>query len=52
MDFENGIIQECYVIFDNKAVKIESSLFTDDVNQTKDNIRMVLEKIKGDRSHP
>ena len=52
MDFENGIIQECYVIFDNKAVKIESSLFTDDVNQTKANIRMVLEKIKGDRSHP
>ena len=51
MDFEDGIISECYIIYNNKAVKITADFFSDDTKQTKERIRTELEKIKGDRSH-
>ena len=50
-DFENGIISECYIIYNGKAVKITTDFFSDDKRQTKERIRAELEKIKGDRSH-
>ena len=50
-DFEDGTIIECYVIYNDKAVKITSDFFSGNKTQTKENIRMELEKIKGDRSH-
>lgn len=52
MDFENGTIQECYVVFNNKAVRITSAHFTDDARQTRLNIKIELDKIKGDRTPP
>lgn len=50
-DFENGIISECYIIYNGKAVKITTDFFSGDKRQTKERIRTELEKIKGDRSH-
>lgn len=52
MDFENGTIQECYVVFNNKAVRITSAHFTDDARQTRLNIKIEMDKIKGDRTPP
>lgn len=51
MDFENGTVSECYVIYNDKAVKITADFFSGDTKQTKERIREELEKIKGDRSH-
>ena len=51
LDFENGIISECYVIYNGKAVKITTDFFSRNTRQTKERIRAELEKIKGDRSH-
>ncbi len=51
-DFENGSISECYVIFNGKAVKIGKELFNNNIMTVKENIYNILEKIKGDRSHP
>ncbi len=51
MDFENGTISECYVIYNDKAVKITAEFFSGDTKQTKEKIKAELEKIKGDRSH-
>ena len=51
MDFENGTISECYVIYNSKAVKITADFFSGDTKQTKEKIKAELEKIKGDRSH-
>lgn len=50
-DFENGIISECYIIYNGKAVKITTDFFSGDKRLTKERIRTELEKIKGDRSH-
>ena len=50
-DFENGIISECYIIYNGKAVKITTDFFSGDKRQTKERIRTELEKIKGNRSH-
>ena len=49
--FENGIISECYIIYNGKAVKITTDFFSGDKRQTIERIRTELEKIKGDRSH-
>lgn len=51
LDFKNGTISECYVIYNDKAVKITPDFFSGDTRQTKERIRAELEKIKGDRSH-
>lgn len=51
LDFGNGIISECYVIYNDKAGKITTDSFSGDTRQTKERIRAELEKIKGDRSH-
>lgn len=51
LDFGNGIISECYVIYNDKAGKITTDFFSGDTRQTKERIRAELEKIKGDRSH-
>ena len=51
LDFGNGIISECYVIYNDKAGKITTDFFSGDTRQTKEKIRAELEKIKGDRSH-
>jgi hypothetical protein len=50
-DFLNDIIKECYIVFDNKAVRIGAECFSKDKENTKNNIRQALEKIKSDRSH-
>ena len=52
MDFENGTIQECYVVFNGKAVRITANHFVSDTKQTKENIKIELDKIKGDRTPP
>ena len=51
LDFEKGIISECYVIYNDKAIKITTDFFSGDRRQTKERIMAELEKIKGDRSH-
>ena len=52
MDFKKGVIEECYVIYDDKTIRVGKEFFSDDVRRTKEQIRLELEKIKGDRSHP
>ena len=52
MDFENGTIQECYVVFNGRAVRITANHFVSDAKQTKENIKIELDKIKGDRTPP
>lgn len=52
MDFENGTIQECYVVFNGKAVRITANHFVSETKQTKENIKIELDKIKGDRTPP
>ena len=51
-DFKKGVITECYVIYDNKAARIGKEMFSENIKDTKDLIRLELERIKGDRSHP
>ena len=48
-DFTDGKIKECYIIFDNQAVMIDSFVFSDDVKNSKVNIEKILIKIKGHR---
>lgn len=52
IDFNNGTIQECYVVYNGKAVKITSDFFSSDGATTRRLIEQELEKIKGGRSHP
>lgn len=51
-DFQNDTILECYVVYNNKAIRISKEFFSDDKQATKELIRMELEKISGGRSHP
>ena len=51
-DFQNDTILECYVVYNNKAIRISKEFYSDDKRATKELIRMELEKISGDRSHP
>ena len=58
-DFVNGIIKECYVVFDNQAVCVDSSVvFIDPHLSDKQNrysnterIENILKKIRGNRSN-
>lgn len=47
-----NVIQECYVVFNGKAVRITANHFVSETKQTKENIKIELDKIKGDRTPP
>ena len=48
MNFRTGVIKECYVIYHNKAILIDSSFFSNDIIVSKERIKNELEKIRGD----
>lgn len=50
VDFMNGDIEECYVVFNDNAVRIESSVVSDNSKETRARIEAILEKINGSRS--